>query len=89
MGRHARLKERGRTFRHINYEVRIGLARCYLLESDLNVQEIGFLVGYEQAASFHRAFVKWFGRPPLEFRQRERNHHSARRAKASVRHEGS
>lgn len=86
---HRRLKERGRTFRHINYEVRMGLARRYLLESDLNVQEIGFLVGYEQVTSFHRAFVKWFSRPPLEFRQRERSHHAARRARASVRHEES
>ncbi|WP_016856010.1 AraC family transcriptional regulator [Halomonas smyrnensis] len=65
-----RLREQGRTFRHINYEVRMRLARRYLLGSDLSVQEIGFLVGYEQATSFHRAFVKWFGQTPLALRQK-------------------
>lgn len=67
---HRRLARRGRNFRHITLEVRMVLARQYLRETHLSVQEVGFAVGYEHTASFVRAFRNWYSVTPGTFRER-------------------
>ncbi len=59
-----RLKEHNLTFRVLTENVQEKLALEFLLKTDLSVQEIAFKIGYQQSASFHRAFKRWTGKSP-------------------------
>lgn len=63
-----RLKEEGGTFQSVLDRTRESLARHYLEHADLPVAEISFLLGYEDATSFHRAFRSWTGETPGQVR---------------------
>ncbi|MCG9726437.1 AraC family transcriptional regulator [Vibrio brasiliensis] len=49
-------------------EVRGDLAKEYLLGTRLTVEEIGFRLGYSDSANFRRAFKRWTGITPQQFR---------------------
>jgi AraC-like DNA-binding protein len=72
-----RLAEDGATFQQLLQEARRELARHYLLHSSLELNETAYLLGYEDAHSFFRAFHDWEGSPPGEWRAR----HSRPRAR--------
>ena len=59
-----RLKEHNMTFRTLTENVQERLAMEFLLKTDLSVQEIAYKIGYQQPASFHRAFKRWTGQSP-------------------------
>lgn len=61
---HRRLKEENTTYQHVLDELREELARHYLATSDYTTGEIAFLLGYEEANSFYRAFRVWTGQTP-------------------------
>ena len=61
-----RLTEEGVTFQQLMEEARRELAQHYLLHSSLELNETAYLLGYEDANSFFRAFHKWEGIPPGE-----------------------
>lgn len=65
-----RLAEDGATFQQLMQEARRELARHYLLHSSLELNETAYLLGYEDAHSFFRAFHDWEGSPPGEWRAR-------------------
>jgi AraC-like DNA-binding protein len=65
-----RLKAEGHTFAELLDDVRAALARRYLTEPTLAASEVGFLLGYSEPSSFHRAFKRWAGESPIEFRRR-------------------
>lgn len=65
-----RLAEDGATFQQLVQEARRELARHYLLHSSLELNETAYLLGYEDAHSFFRAFHDWEGSPPGEWRAR-------------------
>jgi AraC-like DNA-binding protein len=67
-----RLGEEGTSFAALLDEVRHAMAVRLLLERDLSIQEIGFLLGYSDASAFHRAFLRWEGTGPKLFRRRQR-----------------
>jgi AraC-like DNA-binding protein len=46
------------------------LAREYLAKTELTVAEIAHLLDYAETANFRRAFVRWNGVTPSEYRQR-------------------
>ena len=64
-----RLAEAGATFQQLTQEARRELARHYLLHSSMELNETAYLLGYEDAHSFFRAFSDWEGRPPGEWRE--------------------
>lgn len=66
---HRRLAQRGTSFRYITLEVRMVLARQYLRETRLPVQEVSYLAGYHHTASFVRAFRDWHGTTPGVYRR--------------------
>jgi AraC-like DNA-binding protein len=72
-----RLQESGRSFQQVLEEARHELARHYLASSPLELNETAYLLGYEDASSFGRAFRGWEGVPPALWRD-------AQRAKASL-----
>ncbi|MGA8034857.1 MAG: AraC family transcriptional regulator [Candidatus Acidiferrales bacterium] len=56
------------TFQQLIAEARRELARHYLLHSSLELNETAYLLGYEDANSFFRAFHQWEGTSPGEWR---------------------
>lgn len=63
-----RLTEDGITFQQLLEEARRELARHYLLHSSLELNETAYLLGYEDANSFFRAFHAWEGTSPGQWR---------------------
>jgi AraC-like DNA-binding protein len=63
-----RLTEEGITFQRLLEEARRELARHYLLHSSLELNQIAYLLGYEDANSFFRAFHQWEGTSPGQWR---------------------
>lgn len=67
-----RLQEEGTSFREVVGDVRKGLALDYLETSNLPLEEIATLLGYEDAANFNRAFRRWVGIAPARHQNRHR-----------------
>ena len=63
-----RLGEDGATFQQLTEEARRELARHYLLHSSLELNETAYLLGYEDSNSFFRAFHKWEGTSPGQWK---------------------
>ena len=65
-----RLTDAGLTFQQIVEDSRRELARHYLKQSAVELNEAAFLLGFEDANSFFRAFQVWEGISPGEWRTR-------------------
>jgi AraC-like DNA-binding protein len=65
-----RLADERASFQQLVQEARRELARHYLLHSSLELNETAYLLGYEDAHSFFRAFHDWEGSSPGEWRAR-------------------
>lgn len=57
------------TYQWVLDATRSEVARQYLVDRTLSVSEVGYLLGYSEPAAFHRAFKRWHGSTPQEFRQ--------------------
>lgn len=66
------LGQHGTSFSELLEDVRRRLAVRYLQTTDHSVEDIAFLLGYSNAAPFVRAFKRWTGKAPLEFRRSQR-----------------
>ena len=66
-----RLETESTSFRSTFEEIRDLLAREYLVETDLTVAEIAHLLGYSETVNFRRAFVRWNGVTPSQYRQHQ------------------
>ena len=64
-----RLKQEGSTFREVQEEIRYGLAREYLANTHLPMDEISSLLGYSESGNFSHAFKRWSGHSPSAWRQ--------------------
>ena len=67
-----RLTDAGFTFQQLVEETRRELARHYLKQRAVELPEVAFLLGFEDANSFFRAFQGWEGTSPTEWRERNR-----------------
>jgi AraC-like DNA-binding protein len=67
-----RLQDSGSSFQRVLEEARHNLARYYLNNSYLELNEAAYLLGYEDASSFVRAFRTWEGVPPARWREMQR-----------------
>jgi AraC-like DNA-binding protein len=68
-----RLTDTGITFQQLVEETRRELARHYLKQRTVELNEAAFLLGFEDANSFFRAFQIWEGTSPTEWRERNRS----------------
>jgi AraC-like DNA-binding protein len=57
------------TFDGLLDEVRRDLAVRYLADPKIAVAEVAYLLGYSEPSPFHRAFKRWTGTTPNEFRK--------------------
>lgn len=64
-----RLDDESTSFRSILDEIRDLLAREYLAKTELTVADIALLLGYAEPPSFRRAFLRWNGVTPIEYRR--------------------
>jgi AraC-like DNA-binding protein len=60
------------SFRQILDRLRHTLAARHLAAGELAIGEVAFVLGFSELSSFHRAFKRWTGTSPAEFRQRHR-----------------
>jgi AraC-like DNA-binding protein len=79
-----RLTEQGITFQRLLDEARRELARHYLLHSSRELNETAYLLGYEDANSFFRAFHQWEGTTPGQWRLLQKNSRPMRQSRVSA-----
>ena len=65
------LQSSGTTYQSILNDARKALAMKLLRETDEPVSAIAYEVGFENPSHFGRAFKKWSGHSPSEFRERQ------------------
>jgi AraC-like DNA-binding protein len=64
-----RLHEEGASYQTIKDQLRRDLAISYLSHSSRSVMDIALELGFSERSAFHRAFRKWTGAAPGEFRR--------------------
>jgi AraC-like DNA-binding protein len=65
-----RLHDEGTSYQTIKDQLRRDLAISYLSHSQRSAMDIGLELGFSERSAFHRAFKKWTGASPGEFRRR-------------------
>jgi AraC-like DNA-binding protein len=63
-----RLEKEGDSYRAIRERLLSELAARHLRESALTVESVATLLGYNDTAAFRKAFYRWYGQAPSEFR---------------------
>lgn len=71
-----RLSTEGITFSELLEDLRSNLASRYLVEGDMGVSEVAWLLGYREVGSFSHAFRRWTGKTPREVLRAERSRQS-------------
>lgn len=65
-----RLEHQGLNYRSVLDKVRLGLAQNYLKDPDLPMIKIAEFLGYSEQSPFQKAFKRWTGKTPGEYRKR-------------------
>jgi AraC-like DNA-binding protein len=63
------LRQAGRSFRELLDEVRFNEARLQLSHSAINLTDLALSLGYADETAFSRAFKRWSGVAPRQWRQ--------------------
>lgn len=64
-----KLKEEGTTHQDLLDEIRRDLSKRYLIEPQMAICEVAYLLGFSEPSAFHRAFRRWTGITPREYRR--------------------
>jgi AraC-like DNA-binding protein len=67
---HRRLAASQSSFRHLHNELLRSRAEQLLREPRLPIAEVSYLLGYAEPSNFHRAFRRWTGVTPAQWRSR-------------------
>lgn len=67
-----RLAEHGTTHKHLLDQIRQEVALLHMRDKRLSIAEIAFLLGFSTQSAFGRAFRRWVGTSPIEYRARLR-----------------
>ena len=65
------LRDEKTSFTDLLAEVRQDIAKTYLKNRSVSVNEIAFLLGFSEQSSFSAAFKRWTGLSPRTFRERQ------------------
>ncbi len=68
-----RLSEANTNFNQVLAEFRCNLAKKLLAQTDESIDEIVYLTGFSEPSTFYRAFRRWVGMTPVEYRRQKRN----------------
>lgn len=66
-----RLGEEDTSFSALLDDIRSGLARRYLAETDFRLEQVAYLTGYSEPAALVRAFKRWTGATPIRYRAQQ------------------
>jgi AraC-like DNA-binding protein len=69
-----KLKDEGTSFMDLLQDTRLQLARKYLRQPSRSVVETAYLLGFSEPSTFSRAFKRWTGVAPAEYRDIEQQH---------------
>jgi AraC-like DNA-binding protein len=64
-----KLAEENTNFQQVLNSTRQALTEGYMEQSSISITEIAYLLGFSDAANFTRAFKRWTGKSPSEFRK--------------------
>ncbi len=64
-----RLRDENTNFQELLDRLREKLAFDYLRRPDLTTEKIGYFLGFSSSSAFSRAFVRWTGQRPSEWRE--------------------
>ncbi|RLQ23050.1 helix-turn-helix domain-containing protein [Seongchinamella sediminis] len=64
-----KLKEEGTSFMDLLQDTRLQMARKYLRHPNRSVVETAYLLGFSEPSTFSRAFKRWTGMAPADFRE--------------------
>lgn len=64
-----KLDQEGTSYGNILQDVRASLTKDYLRTTRMSIEDIAVLVGFSDVANFRRAFKKWTGYTPTDYRQ--------------------
>ena len=65
-----KLREHGTSHQELLDQMRKDLAMRYLQEREMAICEVAYLLGFSESSALHRAFKRWTGQTPNEFRRR-------------------
>jgi len=65
-----RLADRNTSYSKIVDDTRRELALGYIADATLSLVDVAYLCGFSEQSAFHRAFKRWTGVPPGEYRRR-------------------
>lgn len=65
-----RLREHGVQFNDLLEVTRFQAAKAYLAKRDVAAREVAYLLGFAEQSSFNRAFKRWSGQTPVDYRRR-------------------
>jgi AraC-like DNA-binding protein len=68
-----RLQAEGSSFNELLEQARRTIACSYLADRKLAAYEVSFLLGYAEPATFFRAFKRWTGKTPQQYRATAQN----------------
>ncbi len=68
---HRRLQAEGINFRFVLEEVRFEFSQQLLADTQLSVSDVGFILRYSDPSIFTRAFTRWSGVTPSEWRSQK------------------
>lgn len=63
-----KLAQRDTTFQDLLNAVRESLARAYMEQGRISITEMSFMLGFADTSSFTRAFRRWTGQSPRDYR---------------------
>ena len=64
-----KLRDHGTTHQDVLDQMRHDLATRYLQQPEMAIGEVAYLLGFSESSAFHRAFKRWTGVTPTEFRK--------------------
>ena len=69
-----RLRDHGVLFNDVLDAMRFRAAKSYLAKRDVAAREVAYLLGFAEQSSFNRAFKRWSGQTPVDYRRRTAAH---------------
>jgi AraC-like DNA-binding protein len=63
-----KLKAAGTSYQELLDETRTELAKHHLSDPDMSVDEVAYMLGFSDCSNFTRAFKRWLGVSPREYR---------------------
>lgn len=65
-----RLREENVTYKILLNEIKKQSAQTYLKETAFTINDISYRLGFSEPSAFHRAFKRWYGTNPSQYRQK-------------------